>query len=83
MLKGQVKSGGSTRISAVKAIKAMTKANSKKAVAPAMINNLSLPPVLAFRSMIIVPMAMMGIISLGETIIEAGMNIMRSTDEED
>jgi hypothetical protein len=70
-------------MSAVKAIKAMIKANSKKVVALATMNNLSLPLVLAFRSMMIVPMVMMGIISLGEIIIEAGVNMMCSTDEED
>jgi hypothetical protein len=83
MLKGQAKSGGLIGISAVKAIKAMIKANSKKAAALATMNNLSLPPVLAFRSMMIVLMAMMGIISLGETIIKVGVNIIRLTDEED
>jgi hypothetical protein len=61
----------------------MTKASSKKAAAPATTNNLPLPPVPAFRSTIIVPMAIMGIISLGETIIKAGVTIMRSADEED
>jgi hypothetical protein len=83
MLKGQAKSGGLIGILAVKVIKAMTKANSKKAAALATMNNLSLPPVPAFRSMIIVPMAIIGIISLGETIIKVSMNIIRSTDEED
>jgi hypothetical protein len=83
MLKGQVKSSGLIGILAVKAIKAMIKANSKKAVALAMMNNLSLPLVLAFRLMIIVLIVIMGIISLGETIIKAGVNIIRLTDEED
>ncbi len=70
-------------MSAAKIIKAIIKVNSKKAAAPATINNLSLPPVLAFRLIIIVPMAIMGTILLGETIIKAGVIIMRSADKED
>jgi hypothetical protein len=61
----------------------MIKANNKKVIALATTNNLSLPLVPAFYLMIIVPMAIIGIISLGETIIKAGVNIMRSMDKED
>ena len=82
MLKGQVKSGGLIGILAIKAIKAIIKANSKKVVALATINNLSLPLVLAFRLMIIVLMVIIGIISLGETIIKVGINIIYLMDKE-
>ncbi len=68
---------------AAKTIKAIIKVNSKKAAAPATINNLSLLPVLAFRLIIIVLIAIIGIISLSKTIIKAGITIMRSADKED
>ncbi len=83
MLKGQVKSGGLIGISAVKVIKAIIKANNKKAIALATINNLSLLLVLAFRLIIIVLIIIISIISLGETIIKASINIIRLINKED
>ncbi len=59
------------------------KANSKKVAASAIINNLPLLLVLAFRLIIIVLIAIIGIISLSETIIKAGIIIMRLADKED
>jgi hypothetical protein len=68
---------------AIKVIKAIIKANNKKVIALAIINNLSLPLVLAFRLIIIIPMAIISIISLGETIIKVGINIIRLINKED
>jgi hypothetical protein len=83
MLKGQVKSSGLIGISAVKVIKAIIKANNKKVAALAIINNLSLPLVLAFYSIIIVLIVIIGIISLSKTIIKVSINIIYLIDEED
>jgi hypothetical protein len=78
-LKEQAKAGESSGMSAQKTTKASGKTKSTSATA----NHLSLPPAPAFRSTMTVPISMMGTISLDETIIDVGVSMMRSTDEQD
>jgi hypothetical protein len=67
---------------AVKVIKAIIKANNKKVIALAIINNLFLPLVLAFRLIIIVLIVIISIILLGKTIIKVSVNIIHLIDKE-